>query len=167
MFTNRSFYLTIIALVVTACAPQTTSTPVATVAQANPAPSAETEDSSEGLLPNGTWTVELSIEDFVAMGVSSSDAMGWEGVGTFTFQDGKAVYRLQGNSPYECEGTYEVVEDFVRFTYAEQDVCNGIVEDVRWRLDEDGLHFHLIAAHNTPFDVDKAAWEAKPWQKVE
>jgi hypothetical protein len=83
-------------------------------------------------------------------------------VSTFTFQDGKVFYRLQGDFSYECEGTYEVVEDFVRITY-----CNGVVEDVRWRLDDDGLHFHLIAAHNTPFDVDKVSWEAKPWQKVE
>jgi TRAP-type C4-dicarboxylate transport system substrate-binding protein len=129
-----------------------------------------TEPWSEGLLPNGTWTVELSVEDLAGMGVSQSEAPAWAGVGIFTFQDGKAVYRHQGETNYECEATYEVVEDFVRITYGDSpsnaDFCIGIVEDVQWRLDEDGLHFQLIAAQNVPFLEDKAAWEAKPWQKV-
>jgi TRAP-type C4-dicarboxylate transport system substrate-binding protein len=126
---------------------------------------------SEGLFPNGTWTVELTIENLVGMGVPQDDAAGWAGVGTFTFQDGKAVYQFQGETDYECEATYEVIEDLVRITYidtpTDQDVCNGVVEDLRWRLDEDGLHFQLIAAQNVPFLEDKAFWEAKPWQKVE
>ena len=125
---------------------------------------------SEGLLPNGTWTVELTVEDLVGMGVSESDASGWAGVGTFTFQDGKAVYRHQGEMDYECEATYEVVEDFVRIKYidtpTDQDVCNGIVEDLQWRLEDNGLHFQLIAAQNVPFLEDKAAYEARPWQKI-
>jgi len=104
------------------------------------------------------------------MGVSQSNAPGWDGVGTFTFQDGKALYRHQGEIDYECEATYEVVEDFVRITYidtpTDQDMCNGVVEDVQWRLDEDGLHFQLIATQNVPFLEDKAAWEAKSWQKI-
>lgn len=130
-----------------------------------------TETWSEGLLPNGTWTVELSVDDLVGMGVSQSNASEWAGVGTFTFQDGKAVYRHQGEIDYECGATYEVVQDFVRITYidtpTDQDVCNGVVEDVQWRLDDDGLHFQLIAAQNAPFLEDKASYEAKPWQKIE
>ena len=122
---------------------------------------------SEGLLPNGTWTVELSVDDLVDMGVSQSNASEWAGVGTFTFQDGKAVYRHQGETDYECEATYETVEDFVRITYPnDQGACSGVVEDLQWRLDEDGLHFQLIAAQNVPFLEDKAAYEAKPWQKI-
>jgi len=101
------------------------------------------------------------------MGVPQDDAAGWAGVGTFTFQAGKAVYQFQGETDYECEATYEVVEDFVRFTYpTNQGMCSGIVEDVQWRLDDDGLHFQLLAAHNTAFLEDKAVWEAKPWQKI-
>jgi TRAP-type C4-dicarboxylate transport system substrate-binding protein len=125
---------------------------------------------SEGLLPTGTWTVDLSVEDLVGMGLSTSDAASWAGVGTFTFQDGTAVYRHQGENDYECEAIYEVVENFVRITYidtpTDQDMCNGVVEDVRWRLDDDGLHFQLIAAQNVPFLEDKAAYEAKPWQRI-
>jgi TRAP-type C4-dicarboxylate transport system substrate-binding protein len=122
---------------------------------------------SEGLLPNGTWTVELSVDDLVDMGVSQSNASESAGVGTFTFQDGKAVYRHQGETDYECEATYETVEDFVRITYPnDQGACSGVVEDVQWRLDEGGLHFQLIAAQNVPFLEDKAAYEAKPWQKI-
>jgi hypothetical protein len=37
---------------------------------------------------------------------------------------------------------------------------------VQWWLDEDGLHFQLLAAHNISFLEDKTAWEAKPWQQV-
>ena len=129
-----------------------------------------TETWSEGPLPDGTWTVELSIEELVGMGVPQADTVGWTGMGTFTFQDGKAVYRHQGEMDYECEATYEVVEDFVRITYTDSpsnaDFCIGLVEDVQWRLDDDGLHFQLLAAHNTAFREDKAVWEAKPWQKV-
>ena len=55
-----------------------------------------------------------------------ADTTGWTGVGTFTFQDGKAVYRHQGEIDYECEATYEVVEDFMRITYPiDQGVCSG------------------------------------------
>jgi TRAP-type transport system periplasmic protein len=131
----------------------------------------EAETWSEGTLPDGTWTVELSVEDLVAMGVPQANTVEWTGVGTFMFQDGKAVYRHQGEMDYECEATYEVVEDFVRITYTDSpsnaDFCIGLVEDVQWRLDVDSLHFQLLAAHNTSFREDKAAWEAKPWQKVE
>ena len=128
-------------------------------------PKAETW--SEGLFPNGTWTVDLSVEDLVGMGVPQEDVAGWAGVLTYTFQDGKAVYQQQGETEYECEATYKVVEDFVRITYInDQSVCSGIVEDVQWRLDDDGLHFQLLAAYNTAFREDKAAWEAKPWQKI-
>jgi TRAP-type transport system periplasmic protein len=134
------------------------------------APGAETEGWSDGLLPNGTWTVEMSIEDIVGMGVLQSDAVGWAGVYTWTFQDGNAVLRAQADMHYECEATYGVVEYFVRITYSDSpsfpDVCNGIVEDVQWRLEEDGLHFHLIATQNAPFVEDKATYEAKPWQKI-
>ena len=123
---------------------------------------------SEGPLPEGMWTVEVSVEDLVGMGVPQDEAAGWAGVGTFTFQAGKAVYQFQGETDYECEATYEVVEDFVRFTYPmNQGVCSGIVEDLQWRLDDDGLHFQLLSALNTAFREDKAFWEAKPWQKVE
>jgi hypothetical protein len=47
------------------------------------------------------------------------------------------------------------------------DFCKGVVEDVQWRLNDDGLHFQLIAAQNISFLEDEAFWEAKPWQQVE
>lgn len=135
--------------------------------QTGSGPTAEALVWSGELPPNGTWTVELSVEDLVGMGVPQSDTADWAGVGTFTFQDGKAVYRHQGEADYECEGTYEAVEDFVRITYSnDQGACSGVVEELQWRLDEAGLHFQLIAAQNVPFIEDKAAYEAKPWQKI-
>src|SRR5262245_22876434 len=104
---TRTFYLLIvICLVITACATQSpVETPPRTSAPSAAAPDVESEEWSEGPLPDGTWTVELSIEDFVSRGVSSSDAAGWEGVGTFIFQDGTVVYRHLGASSYECNGT--------------------------------------------------------------
>jgi hypothetical protein len=54
---------------------------------------------------------------FAKAWVPQADAVGWAGLGTFTFQGGKAVYRNQGENDYECRGTYEVVEDFVHMTY--------------------------------------------------
>jgi hypothetical protein len=129
-----------------------------------------TEIWSDGPFPNGTWTVELSVEDLVGMGVQPDEAPGWAGISTFTFEDGKADFRHDGGFEYECEATYKVVEDFVRITYidtpTDQDVCNGVVEDLRWRLEDDGLHFQLIAVQVAPFLEDKAAYEAKPWQKI-
>lgn len=130
-----------------------------------------TEAWSVGPLPNGSWTVELSAEDLMGKGVSQSEAVGWAGMYTWTFRDGNAVIRAQAHIDYECEATYEVVEDFVRITYRDSssfpDLCNGIVEDLQWRLEEDGLHFQLIAAQKVPYLEDKATYEAKPWQKAE
>jgi hypothetical protein len=40
-----------------------------------------------------------------------------------------------------------------------------VVDDIQWRLDEEGLHFHLLATQNDPFTEIKAMFEAKPWQK--
>jgi hypothetical protein len=131
-------------------------------------PKAETW--SDGPLPDGSWTVELSAEDLVGMGVERSESAVWAGSYTWTFQGGAAVLLAHAQIDYECQATYEVVEDFVRITYSDSDsfpdLCNGVVEDVQWRLDDDGLHFQLIAVKKVPFLEDKATYEAKPWQKM-
>jgi hypothetical protein len=41
-----------------------------------------------------------------------------------------------------------------------------VVDDVQWRLDEEGLHFHLLATQNDPFTEIRAMLEAKPYQKI-
>jgi hypothetical protein len=55
----------------------------------------------------------------------------------------------------------------VRFTYDNSSCEGGEVDDIQWRLDNDGLHLHLVAIQNAPFRVNKFYYEAKPWQKIE
>ena len=147
-----------------ACAPQ--------AAQQSPASKADAQVWSAGLPPNGVWQVTLTADDFVRMGVLQSVAREWAGVYTRTLQDGTFLGSWQGEQgqPVQCAATYAVVEDFVRFTYgtsATNTECAGVVEDMQWRLDDDGLHLHLVAIKNGgPFLENKAWVEAKPWQKI-
>jgi TRAP-type C4-dicarboxylate transport system substrate-binding protein len=145
---------------------------VPAVASVTPEPTTDTAVWSEGLPPNGTWQVELTTEDIVNMGVLRSNAEGWGGVFTWTFQDGKATWHQQqdATNSFGCEATYEVVEDFVRITYTRdsKDCGNGYeLDDIQWRLEDDGLHLHLVAITIAPFFENRAYLEAKPWQRIE
>jgi TRAP-type C4-dicarboxylate transport system substrate-binding protein len=123
------------------------------------------EEWSQGLLPNGVWQAELSVEDLVAVGgVMESSVRENAGVHTFTFQDGNFTWTLQGDSPGSCEGTYSLVGDINRLTATGG--CAPEVDDIQWRLDDEGLHLHLVAIENAPFEVIRASLEARPYQKV-
>jgi TRAP-type transport system periplasmic protein len=123
---------------------------------------------SEGLPPNGTWQVELTADEFEGMGVWRPKAVDWAGSYTWIFQNGKATaLNVDKIGPYQCDATYEVVEDVVRFTYTSDPDCKDEVDDIQWRLEDDGLHLHLVDIKNAPFAENKAMYEAKPWQKVE
>ena len=127
--------------------------------------STENQTWSEGLLPNGVWQAKLSVEDLIAVGgVMESSVRENAGVHTFTFQDGKFTWTLKGDSPGYCEGTYALVGDINRLTLTGD--CAPEVDDIQWRLDDEGLHLHLVAIQNAPFAVIKASLEAKPYQKV-
>jgi len=131
---------------------------------------ASTEDQawSQGLFPNGVWQVKLSEDDIVKMGVLKSNAPEWAGTWTWTFQDGKAHLKAEVDITIECDSTYTVVKDFVRINYSDSKDCSAQeVDDIQWRLDADGLHFHLVAITHAPFTENKAYLEAKPWQKIE
>jgi hypothetical protein len=120
---------------------------------------------SQGLLPNGVWQAELSVEDLVAVGgVMESSVRDNAGVHTFTFQDGIFTWTLKGSSPGSCEGTYSLVGDINRLTATGG--CAPEVDDIQWRLDDEGLHLHLVAIENAPFEVIRASLEARPYQKV-
>jgi TRAP-type C4-dicarboxylate transport system substrate-binding protein len=131
-----------------------------------PTPDASAQTWSTGLPPNGTWQVTLTNEDVIKMGVLASKAPDWSGVYTFTFKDGVFHWTWEGTEGYakgqtaSSDGTYEVVDNFVRFT------SGDVVDDVQWRLDEDGLHFHLLATQNDPFTEIRAMLEARPYQKI-
>lgn len=125
------------------------------------------EQWSTGLPPNGVWQVVLSADDFVQMGVMQSKADQMAGTYTWTLQDGEYILLWEGGAEQsgKCVGTYALVDDFVRLISTTQD-CPGEVEDFRWRLDDEGLHIHLLATKNIPFLEMKANFEAKAWQKV-
>lgn len=125
------------------------------------------EEWSEGLPPNGVWQVELTVDELMEMGLLRSKAADFAGLHTWTFEDGQATWRIEQEMPGSCEATYEVVEDFVRFTYTSGSDCADEVDDIQWRLEDDGLHLHLVDITGAPFAENKAYLEAKPWQKVE
>jgi len=136
------------------------------LAQQLPTSDASAQTWSTGLPPNGTWQVTLTNDDVIKMGLSKANAPDWSGVYNFTFQDGVFHWTWEGTEGYakgqtaSADGSYEVVEDFVRLT------SGDIVDDFQWRLDEDGLHFHLLATQNDPFTEIRAMLEAKPYQKI-
>lgn len=144
-----------------ACAP--------TATQASPEPSTDAQVWSEGLPPNGTWQVELTADDLVKMGLLRAKAEEGAGLVTWTFEDGQAMLSsVNGPAPFTCTPTYAVVEDFVRFTYTGNiEGCGNGYDDIQWRLEDDGLHLHLVDITGAPFAENKAYLEAKPWQKVE
>lgn len=135
-------------------------------------PTTDTTVWEKGLPPNGTWQVELSLEDFQRMGIVRPWAVDWAGTYTFEFHDGKGALLYSGssynfNSPI-CEMYYEVAEDFIqRFVYTSGANCLNIIEVHQWRLDNDGLHIRLLDIINAPFIENRAVYEAKPWQKIE
>jgi len=141
-----------------ACAPA--------VAQQNPTSGADAQTWSTGLPPNGVWQVTLTNDDVIKMGVSKAKAPDWSGVYTFSFQDGVFHWNWEGTEGYakgqtaSADGGYKVVEDFVRLT------SGSVVDDFQWRLDQEGLHFHLLATQNDPFTEIRAMIEARPYQKV-
>ena len=131
-----------------------------------PSPEPEEQKWEKGLLPNGVWQAELSVEDIMAVGgVLQSAARESVGVHTFTFQDGKFTWRLKGENPGSCKGTYALVGKIVRLTFI--DDCAPEVDDLQWRLDDEGLlYLHLVDIKNAPFEIIKANLEAKPYQKI-
>ena len=144
-----------------ACVPQVT--------QQDPTPRAGTEIWSQGLPPNGVWQAEITTEDFVRMGVLKSVAQSdWAGRYTITFDNGKFIFDWRGEQGQngKCQAGYGLVGDVVRLTYTSLYNCNNPEEDIQWRIDNDGLHLHLVAQEGD-FVGMKAFFEAKTWQKVE
>ena len=142
--------------------------PACGVVAAQPAADDSVQTWSAGLPPNGVWQVELTDEDVVRMGVIQSDVGDWAGRWTWTFQDGNAhlLGEVEVGDPIPCKATYEVVGDIVRLTYFDSENCYGEIDDIQWRLDDDGLHLHLVAIENSHYVENKAVYEAKPWQKI-
>ena len=109
-------------------------------------------------------------DDFVRMGLLRSVAQSdWAGVYTITFKDGKYLMVWQGEQGQsgKCQANYEVVAEIVRLTYFSSGAeCPGEVDDIQWRIDDEGLHLHLVTIRNARFVEGKAFFEAKPWQNI-
>jgi hypothetical protein len=144
------------------------------VVQQSPTQSTDTQTWSAGLPPNGVWQAEVTGDDLIKMGVSQASVPDWAGVYTQTFQDGvfttswKLMEGPDAGTTGSCTGPYAVVEDFVRIRYDNGGDCfGGEVDDIQWRIDDQGLmHFHLVANQNGKFTEVKATYEAKPYQKI-
>jgi hypothetical protein len=140
------------------------------IAQPSSEPSTDTQIWSKGLPPNGVWQVQLTSEDVIQLGVSKANAPDWSGVFTHTFQDGVFHTTWEGTEGSavgktgSCDGTYELVDDFVRIILSSD--CGSEVDDIQWRLDPDGLHFHCITVENGISVEVKAIFNAKPYQKI-
>ncbi len=125
---------------------------------------------STGLPPNGIWRAERTVEHFLPTGMMRSAAeQEYAGVYTITFNDGKytLIFDSLRGQQGRCEADYELVEeDVLRLTY-DQSVCDLPLEDMQWRIDEDGLHLHLVASNGGPPELEwSPVYEATPWQKV-
>jgi hypothetical protein len=123
------------------------------------------ETGSAGLPPNGVWQVELTADDFIKTGTLKSTAEDMAGLYTLTFQDGQAKIEIHGPKiTVSCMQVVVVVGDAVRLKNVASPDCDGnAYDDVQWRLDADGLHFHLVSSQAVEL---KAMYEAKPWQKI-
>jgi hypothetical protein len=142
------------------------------ITPASPEPATVPEAWSTGLPPNGTWRVELTVGDFVNKGVRRSRANEWAGTYEYVFEDGKGTHRGSGTwGSLQCPFTAELIEDFVRMTYVDLGLgsykCGDEKDDLQWRLDEVGLHFHLVVNYGGPQAELTVLFETKPWQKVE
>jgi TRAP-type C4-dicarboxylate transport system substrate-binding protein len=97
----------------------------------------------KGLPPNGTWQAEATPEDFLALGFVPSYAALLGGVYTWTFQDGKATFQSKTQDSVAFTADYAVVGDAVRFNFTSGPFGQDS-GDMRWRLDDDGLHMHVV-----------------------
>jgi hypothetical protein len=99
------------------------------------------------------------------MGTLNSTAEDMAGVYTWTFQDGKAKVEVHGpRITVSCMVVATVVGDAIRLQNAGSPSCDGTAyDDVQWRLDADGLRFHLVSSQAVEL---KAMYESKPWQKI-
>ena len=122
---------------------------------------------STGLPPNGVWQVELSEDDMAAMGLVPIDVTELAGTYTLTLNNGAGKFGFEsGQGAGECEGDYSADDDMTSWVMT-SGPCTATLAVTQWRLEDDGLHFHLVDIKDASFIENKAIFEANPWQKVE
>ena len=91
---------------------------------------------------------------------------------TWTFQDGQAQLDFEGTiktGTFTCLAEYAAVGDVVRIAFTTSipsGTCDGNVDDVQWRLEDDGLYFQLVATNDDPFAAIQTTYEAKRFQQI-
>lgn len=127
--------------------------------------SPQTQATAASLPPDGTWQVELTVAELEAAGWPADVTP--SGTYTWTFEDGRAIIALDADdgSGVHCEADLAPLDDGFRLTYDDGE-CGGEVDDVRWELEDDGLHLFLITT-NAPFDQQKAYLETETWQSLD
>jgi TRAP-type C4-dicarboxylate transport system substrate-binding protein len=141
------------------------------VSQPNPSAAPDAQNWSTGLPPVGSWQVTLTSEEVMKSGVSKVNAPDWSGTFTHTFKENGEFHTAwlgtEGSAKGQnssCDGTYELVKNIVRITFSQD--CGGEIYEVQWRIDNDGLHFHLLSTTNEkPVEV-RASLETKPYQEM-
>jgi len=140
------------------------------IVQQIPTQEPDTQTWSTGLPPNGSWQVTLTGEEVMKLGVSKARVPKWSGVFTHTFKDGVFHTTWQGTEgdakgqTGSCDGIYKLVEDYVSVTLSSD--CGNEVYNIRWRVDSDGLHLHVVSVQNGSTMEVTAILEAKPYQKI-
>ncbi len=143
------------------------------VAQASASPAPPTASGSgvqpsggvASLPPNGTWVTAVSAGELLAVGAPDGR---FGGIQTWTLHDGTGTWRVDtpDGGFTECQASYAVVGDLVRFTYTSGTDCVPAVDDIRWTLDEAGLHITLVATEWGDFNETAALWGTHPWTMV-
>jgi hypothetical protein len=90
------------------------------------------------------------------------------GTQTWTLQDGTGIWRddFADGGFTECRATYAVVGEVVRFTYTSGTDCVPTVDDIRWTIDDAGMHVTLVANQWGDLAETKTLWETHPWTMV-
>ncbi len=118
------------------------------------------------LPPDGTWMTTVSADELLTAGAPDTRFAGTE---TWTLEAGVGTWRddFPDGGFSECRATYAVVGDVVRFTYTSGTDCTGEVDDIRWTLDDAGLHITLVATQYGEPGESAALWGTHPWTMVQ
>jgi hypothetical protein len=129
-------------------------------------PSAMPSAALAELPPNGVWQSTVTAGELLAAGAPDARFAGTQ---TWTLLDGTGKLRidLADGGFTACTASYAVVGDIVRFTFTSGTDCVPVVDDIRWTLDEAGMHVTLVASQWSEPGEDRAEWESHPWVRID
>ena len=112
---------------------------------------------------NGVYRTTLTDKEMSAAGpVAAFSRPSFGGVITLTLQDGR--FRFQPRTQPECNGTYAVSTNIVRFRFNPAAYCQGVVT-ARWSLAGRGqLGLDCGSSSTNPYD--HVVWGRKAWNRI-